>query len=462
MKLLLTKTLCTIVLLLLIEPAFCQKRNTDSLWQLVIKEKNDSTRFGLFHAIRDATYFSTDETLVYAQKEIKFGEEHNDKAFLAIGYTSFASLYSRLGDKLKAQEAIVKASKIVEQMDNNENYLAAIYNFKGNSENDVDKSLEYLNKGIAICRYDFFKRILLFNAADGYLRKNLVDSALANAQRSNEIAIKYHDTLSVWMPSLFGRIYLKLNQPDIAYAYFKNALKSATRVNNFKYYQVAYYGLITYFSAVNNNDSLLAYNKKLFYFESDEAYSAKVGAADFLYKYYLKKGDKDSLVKYLLFNKLGNDSLNSNKKIEELKLAKIKEELRQNEFEASKEEEKSKRSHNLQLAFIAIGILSVIIIFLLLSNSFIVSHKLVGFLSVLVLLVVFEFINLLIHPFLEKITHHSPVLMLLGLVALASLIIPLHHKIEHWATSKLVEKNKAIRLAQAKKTIEELEEKKDV
>ena len=47
--------------------------------------------------------------------------------------------------------------------------------------------------------------------------------------------------------------------------------------------------------------------------------------------------------------------------------------------------------------------------------------------------------------------------MLLGLVCMAALIVPLHHKLENWATHKLVEKNKAIRLAKAKKTIEELE-----
>ncbi|MBS1639334.1 MAG: hypothetical protein JSR12_04695 [Bacteroidetes bacterium] len=97
--------------------------------------------------------------------------------------------------------------------------------------------------------------------------------------------------------------------------------------------------------------------------------------------------------------------------------------------------------------------------FLLLSRSFIVHHKIVAFLSVIILLVVFEFINLLIHLFLENITHHSPILMLLALVCIAALIVPLHHKIEHWSTNKLVEKNKAIRLAKAKKTIEELEEK---
>lgn len=76
------------------------------------------------------------------------------------------------------------------------------------------------------------------------------------------------------------------------------------------------------------------------------------------------------------------------------------------------------------------------------------------------LLIVFEFLNLLLHPFLERITHHSPILMLLALVCIAALLVPLHHKLEHWATTKLIEKNKKIRLAAAKKTIEQLEENK--
>jgi hypothetical protein len=81
----------------------------------------------------------------------------------------------------------------------------------------------------------------------------------------------------------------------------------------------------------------------------------------------------------------------------------------------------------------------------------------IEFLGVIALLIVFEFLNLLLHPFLERVTHHSPVLMLLALVCIAALLVPLHHKIEHWATTKLVKKNKAIRLASAKKTIEELD-----
>ena len=71
----------------------------------------------------------------------------------------------------------------------------------------------------------------------------------------------------------------------------------------------------------------------------------------------------------------------------------------------------------------------------------------------------FEFINLLIHPFLERVTHHSPILMLLALVIIASLLIPMHHKIEKWIKEKMTAKNKKIRLEHAKKTIDNLESK---
>jgi hypothetical protein len=46
--------------------------------------------------------------------------------------------------------------------------------------------------------------------------------------------------------------------------------------------------------------------------------------------------------------------------------------------------------------------------------------------------------------------------MLLVLVCLAAILIPLHHKLEKWATNRLITKNKEVRLANAKKTIDKL------
>ena len=130
-----------------------------------------------------------------------------------------------------------------------------------------------------------------------------------------------------------------------------------------------------------------------------------------------------------------------------------------NESAAEKVKEEQQRKQNIQYALLALGILSFIILFLALSRRHITNTKVIQFLGVVALLVVFEFLNLLLHPFLERITHHNPILMLLALVCIAALLVPLHHKLEKWATHKLVEKNKQIRLAAAKKTIEQLDSK---
>ena len=107
------------------------------------------------------------------------------------------------------------------------------------------------------------------------------------------------------------------------------------------------------------------------------------------------------------------------------------------------------------------GIICFIILFLLFSRTVIANEKWISFFGIVALLIVFEFLNLLLHPFLEGITNHSPVLMLLALVCIAALLVPLHHKLEKWAKTKLVEKNKQIRLTAAKKTIEQLENKSE-
>ena len=135
------------------------------------------------------------------------------------------------------------------------------------------------------------------------------------------------------------------------------------------------------------------------------------------------------------------------------------ESLRQQELAAEKLKIEEQRKQDIQYALIAFAIIIFIIFFLIFSRSIVANEKLISFFGVLGLLIVFEFINLLLHPWLSSITNDSPVLMLLALVLIASLLIPFHHRMEHWIKEKMIEKNKAIRIAAAKKTIEKLENK---
>lgn len=185
-----------------------------------------------------------------------------------------------------------------------------------------------------------------------------------------------------------------------------------------------------------------------------------VNTYEMLYKTYEKLNIKDSVLKFLSLTLQTKDSSFAIEKNRDIQVLNFKEQLRQQEQIREKEEEEEKRKVTIEYALIALGLITFIIIFLMLSHSIITNSKWISFLGVVALLLIFEFLNLLLHPFLEKITHHSPALMLLALVCIASLLVPLHHKIEKWSISKLIEKNKKIRLAAAKKTIQKLEDQK--
>lgn len=151
------------------------------------------------------------------------------------------------------------------------------------------------------------------------------------------------------------------------------------------------------------------------------------------------------------------EELSGSEKTQQMQALQYEGELAEQKRAIATQELVEERAHNLQYALIAFGLISFVLFFFLFSHSVIADQRLIRFLGVLSLLVFFEFLNLLLHPFLGRITHHQPWMMLSAMVVIAALIIPLHHKLEHWITHRLIEKNKLIRLTAAKKTIEQLE-----
>jgi tetratricopeptide (TPR) repeat protein len=166
--------------------------------------------------------------------------------------------------------------------------------------------------------------------------------------------------------------------------------------------------------------------------------------------------NKDSAIKYYKWANQVRAALNSSTRSEINKLTQMEVE-RQREISEQEELKRKSRYRNIQYTAIAIGLGTLVILFLLYSRSIIGKEKLIRYLGIMLLLVVFEFLNLYLHPFLGHITDESPLLMLLTMVALAAILIPAHHRIEDWVSHQLVEKNKRIRLEAARKTIKQLE-----
>jgi hypothetical protein len=63
--------------------------------------------------------------------------------------------------------------------------------------------------------------------------------------------------------------------------------------------------------------------------------------------------------------------------------------------------------------------------------------KAIKTLGIISLLMLFEYLTLLLHPFVVSITNHTPIFELLIFVSIAALLIPTHHRVEHWLIEKL-------------------------
>jgi len=336
--------------------------------------------------------------------------------------------------------------------------LAYVYIVTGNTQ----VALDYLQKADAIGVNG--EPLFFDNLLRGMVNVNLAkpDSALFYFRQAENLPVKIGDALlnSVFLLQT-GRAYELKGDNDLAETYYKRTMafckeknlpSSIMRTGN------TYCNFLIQQGKYDEAKKIAIEN-----LETCKRASIKEGisnVAEILRKLYIHEGQKDSIIYYAQLQLDYKDSVSSQKKQAEFQNLTFAQQLRQIDELTKLKEAESQRKQNIQYVLIALGIITLLSLYLLLSRSFITNTRLIEFFGVIALLIVFEFLNLLLHPFLERITHHSPLLMLLALVCIAALLVPLHHKVEHWATAKLVEKNKMIRLANAKKTIEQLEKDK--
>jgi len=240
--------------------------------------------------------------------------------------------------------------------------------------------------------------------------------------------------------------------------YFRLSIPNLKTAENDLNLSFAYLSMAELFEKTRQGDSALFYARTSFWLASEKKFTRELrDAGRFLTAYYRKVNKPDSAFFYLDLTKIANDSLINQQKNNQMQSLVFDEKIRQQEIVLSQLKSEKERKHNLQYAGITLGVITFLILFFALSHSIVVNERWVRFFGILALLLVFELINLFIHPYLAHATNDSPFLMLMALVCIAALLIPAHHRLENWITNRLVEKNKKIRLAAAKKTIATLE-----
>lgn len=290
------------------------------------------------------------------------------------------------------------------------------------------------------------------NIGDAYMRMNLLDSALAFTNLGYKLSLKLKNETSI-STSLnnLGNIYSRLKNPAKALEYYKQSLQYFEILADDDGVCESSIGIARLFRQSGQIDSCLYYAKLSMAVGQRAGFTQRIlEAGSFLADFYKEHGNIDSAFVYLQTTMTAKDQYFSQEKIKQMQNLSFDESMRQQEIATAKAIAAKERKDNIQYAIIAIGLICFVILVILLSNKIRFHEKWIRFLGVLGLLLVFEFINLYVHPFLGAITHHSPVLMLMILVIIAAILIPFHHRLEHWLVNLLLMKNKKLNLAASK------------
>lgn len=296
--------------------------------------------------------------------------------------------------------------------------------------------------------------------AQYYLFSHRLDSALHYTQEFEATSRLVRSTgflYGAWYT--YANIYAEMGELELAQLYFTKAEQLSGSItlaeSKLRFYDGYIPFLLTHQRKKEAHNAAL---RLMVMSMAENNDNMKLDGAGFLRQVYDSLQQYDSAYHYARMEAKLNKRIFSQENNNKVQSLAFTEQLRDMEEAAKRTEAAEQRRQNIQYALIALGIILLLTVYLLLSRRFITSARLIEFFGVVALLIVFEFLNLLLHPFLERVTNHSPLLMLIVLVAIAAILVPLHHRLEKWATNRLVAKNRQIRLALAKKTIADLED----
>lgn len=425
-----------------------QSREADSLRMALQNVKTDQGRVvllcNLSYALQDS---KPDSSLLLAQKAHFIAANIRYKEGEALSYSQMAAAYKSMGNFPKSLDYYIEQLKIEESIGdpvNLTNVYLAITSLYANSK-EFDKALFYAKKADAIInsgKLENYAPYSLLNIGDVYEKKNMLDSAVAYTERSYAISVKAGNNLLIGTAlNNLGNIYNKTGAYAKALAYYNEGIGYQTSSFDYTTYAESLLGKAKIFEHTGPADSAIFYGKKSFQIAAGNQFTVKaLDASILLSALYKKNNNIDSAFFYQQTMVALKDSVYSQDKIKELQNITSAEQLRQAELEQLRLDEIKDRQIKLQFLIIGIAIPAFFLLSIFISRKK-VHKRLIEFTGIVSVLLFFEFITLLLHPFIAEKSHHSPLIEIVIFVAIAAIITPTHHKIEHWLLKKLTAYN---------------------
>jgi tetratricopeptide (TPR) repeat protein len=384
-----------------------------------------------------------DSSFIYAQQALTIARNAHNEAAEATSLNRLGVVLWKNGKYDRALQCLLSSLKIREARKDLKGQLACLNNIGilYSDQNENTKALSYHFKAKAIAESLHDKKrlsIVLSNIGNCYSKLNQIILALTYEMHAYALQQSLPDhTMLPNTLSILGDIYYKMKHQALALDYYRLSVMYAIGNNDQSDLADAYNSIALLFKNTSQRDSSAFYAKKALAAAQKSAYPVGIyNAGNILAQLY--RGNNDHLeLLYFKTATAAKDSMFNAEKIKQIQTIGFNEAARQAEIAEEKQRESDERINNLQLIGIAIFIPSFFLAVLLLSKSK-THRRVIEFMSVLSLLLTFEFITLFIHPFVQHISHHLPIIELSILVILASILVPMHHRLTRLMHEKLV------------------------
>ena len=430
-------------------PAFSQNRTVDSLNFLLKYVRSDTDKVKLLNNLAiEYQYSSPDSSYLYSQKAFKISTQENFLIGISRSANIIGNVYSDAGNYPKALEYYIIKLKIDEKRNNPDALAVANMTIANvhHREKKYDKALFYAFYADSIIDANNITRLKLYsllNLGDMFEKSGKILSALDYTQKAYALSLK-EKNIAFEGSALnnLGNIYSKLGKTTQAIQNYRAAIPLLEAEKDDGFLAESSLGLAKQYFQISKFDSTEYFGMRSYELSKKNGFLNKqLNASVFLTGFYKSKNDINKAFTFQEEVLSLKDTIFSNERIAKLQLLSMEEDLRQKEIAEKKLEEIQDRKIKLQ--YLTIGLLLPVLMFitLYLSNKRI-KPKYIEFLGVVSLLLMFEFIMILLHPFIVRITNHMPLYQLMIFALIASVLTPLHHKIESWLLKMLTKKGK--------------------
>lgn len=323
-------------------------------------------------------------------------------------------------------------------------YLGNLYAGKKN----YDMAISYYERSIRMAdslKFSTLKVPAYVGLLNQYLRMDEPQKALNYLNSSSGKELKAYLSnfgMGSVIDQAFGVIYTELGRYDSARIYLEKARPMFENSTNEGQKISFYHQLALFYRKSGNSASAIEYYLKVKEMSEKNGMLESIRtAAKQLDTLYTQTGNLAKAGEFKGVYYLYKDSIETLKREKELTQVEADDEQQRLIKKEKEEQELKRRRNNIQYMSIVIGIV-VLFMALVVLGMFKVSAGLIKAIGFFVFLLLFEFIFLVFKKNIYSITHGEPLKDLAFMIALAALLVPLHHWLEHKVLHYLTSHNR--------------------